>query len=560
MAHIYPQRLNPETQSQAERTLYEALRDALPDDYTVFHSVRWLLRDTRDGARDGEADFVLAHPQKGILVIEVKGGRIRYDGVLDEWTSNDIAIKDPFKQAEGNKHSLLRKLREVPYWQDRWVIMGHAVAFPDGWVPGDLRLDAPREIILDARDLADLAGWATRAFAYYAGNGSPAAGLGLEGVHALVDLLSPCREIPKPLSVTIAQESREIIRLTEEQFRLLDWLASQRRVAISGCAGSGKTTLALEQTRRLGMQGFRVLLTCFNIHMAEAFRRLSLPPSVSVESFYRLCEQMARKAGLPVGPAPGQPPQQYYAGVPEMLLRAIDKLGPQYDALVVDEGQDFEPVVWVPLQSLLADPDHGMLYVFYDDNQVLYRAAGAIPADLRLLGVPLSENLRNTQHIQRTFLPFYRSGRTPKAIGPEGRRPEIAYYHTEPRLKVLLSQVLHRLLVTERVRHQDIVILTPRAAEKSVLAQWGYVGNTRFVSQGVPGLGEVSYRSIHKFKGLESPVVILIEVRPSAHQELDTLLYVACSRAQNHLVVLADDGLPEDIRAHLLKESVDSTP
>jgi len=53
----------------------------------------------------------------------------------------------------------LDKLKELAYWRDRWIAAGYAAAFPDGAVKGDLRLDAPRELILDASDMADLSAW-----------------------------------------------------------------------------------------------------------------------------------------------------------------------------------------------------------------------------------------------------------------------------------------------------------------------------------------------------------------------------------------------------------------
>ena len=89
-----------------------------------------------------------------MLVIEVKGGRITYDGGAGQWHSNEFSIKDPFEQARGNKYSLLAKLKDLPYWRERWLTIGHAVAFPDVVVNHDLRLDAPQAIILDANDLA----------------------------------------------------------------------------------------------------------------------------------------------------------------------------------------------------------------------------------------------------------------------------------------------------------------------------------------------------------------------------------------------------------------------
>jgi len=61
----------------------------------------------------------------------------------------------------------------------------------------------------------------------------------------------------------------------------------------------------------------------------------------------------------------------------------------------------------------------------------------------------------------------------------------------------------------------------------------------------------VRYHSIYHFKGLEAPVVILAEFRPAPEQDAETLLYVGCSRARHHLVILADASLPEGLVARL---------
>jgi len=169
MARMYPQPIRPDTPSHAERELYTEFQRQLPDDFAVFHSVCWQVRDTTSGVRDGEADFVIVHPDFGILLVEVKGGRIRYEGQTGRWFSNENPIKDPFKQAREGKYSLLDKLKELPYWHDRWITVGCAAAFPDVMVKGDLRLDAPRELILDASDVADLATWVGQALRYLRG-------------------------------------------------------------------------------------------------------------------------------------------------------------------------------------------------------------------------------------------------------------------------------------------------------------------------------------------------------------------------------------------------------
>src|SRR5437868_3130229 len=96
-----PNRVRQDPKRRAEVRLYEALQEQLGVGWRIFYSVAWLGRTHADGApRDGEADFVMAHPAHGILVLEVKGGGIRFDGVLGRWSStNDegtYEIKDPF--------------------------------------------------------------------------------------------------------------------------------------------------------------------------------------------------------------------------------------------------------------------------------------------------------------------------------------------------------------------------------------------------------------------------------------------------------------------------------
>lgn len=548
MAHIIPHPMHPDTQSYAERKLYAAFQEQLSDGFTVFHSIWWQVRDTAEGVRDGEADFCLVHPDFGILILEVKGGRIRYDGTSGQWFSNEYAIKDPFQQGRTAKYSLLEKLKELPYWRNRWVTVGYAVAFPDVVVKGDLRLDAPRELILDASDMADLAGWVNQALRYLRGRRPDDSPLGTTGVHELVSLLSPSWDLRSLLATEIEDEQRELTHLTEEQFVILDFLGRHRRAAISGCAGSGKTTLAVEKARRLAEQGFHVLLTCFNVNLAEFLRGdKTLPRNLQVANVHGLASDMARKAGLH---HVGARDNAYFDQVlPELMMQAVDRLGPQADAIIVDEGQDFHENWWLSLQYLLRDPDHGILYVFFDDNQALYQPAQPIP--LELAPFPLTRNCRNTQHIHRQVIHFYHSDQTPLAQGPLGRPVEVLPYLDVASLKRSLSRTLHRLVVEEDVPPQDIVILTPKSRQRSALWRLAPLGNWNLTDQWTMTSGEIFCTTVHAFKGLESPVVILAEIEPYAARDLEMILYVGSSRACNHLVILADDNLPVEIKTRL---------
>lgn len=51
---------------------------SLPDDYRVYHRKTWYSFD--GGVREGEADLLPLHPELGMLVLEVKGGRVAFDG------------------------------------------------------------------------------------------------------------------------------------------------------------------------------------------------------------------------------------------------------------------------------------------------------------------------------------------------------------------------------------------------------------------------------------------------------------------------------------------------
>jgi hypothetical protein len=115
---MIPTPIAPATQSDAERALYDALRDALDDDFVVFHSVAWQGVDGQGRPRDGEADFVIAHPQRGLLVVEVKGGVISWNPHTGAWTSTSRggrvnSIHNPFEQAKDSKYALREHLRHA---------------------------------------------------------------------------------------------------------------------------------------------------------------------------------------------------------------------------------------------------------------------------------------------------------------------------------------------------------------------------------------------------------------------------------------------------------------
>jgi len=111
------------------------------------------------------------------------------------------------------------------------------------------------------------------------------------------------------------------------------------RAVVFGGAGTGKTVLACEKARQLTDEGNTVLLTCFNEFLA---RRLSADKSlehVTIATFHSLCISTARSAGLEV---PTSPESKWrISDAPILLMEGAEATGLNFDAVVVDEGQDF---------------------------------------------------------------------------------------------------------------------------------------------------------------------------------------------------------------------------
>lgn len=545
---MIPERPSNATESRAELRLFERFRDETDDDLVAFHHVAWLLPGERGRPEQGEADFVVAHPDHGLLVVEVKGGTISYDAEKGQWWSRgqegDHRIKDPFAQARRASHSLRRALERGRRVSDNSFFIGYAVAFPDTRTSaGRLKLDAPREIVLDGDDMSHLAQRVSRLLAYWRGRAGQRA-LGDAGLRRVEQVLANSFSLRAPLAVEFAEEERELLRFTEEQYFVLDMLARHTRAAIAGCAGSGKTFLAAEKARRLATQGFLVLVLCFNRFLAEHLRRgLEDAEGVDVFSYDALCHAIIREVGidLPEAPGPGEE-GEFYRELRRLFAENVDVAAGRYCALIVDEAQDFNEDWWLPLQLLLEDPDRSPLYVFYDDNQRIF----PVPKNLPVVDEPfyLTRNCRNTQAINRLVNAFYK-GETIEALGPPGVPLDSHFYGTERELLGQLDTSVRGWVEEAEVPPEQIALLTPRGANRSVLWRVDSLGGVALTDDPWER-GKLLRSSIHKFKGLERLVVAVVELEGVR----DDVCYVGFSRPNVFLSVFA----PESARHRLSRE------
>jgi hypothetical protein len=535
------------TESSAERRLYEGFLEQLDESYVVYHSVDWVLAGP-NGPVEGEADFVIAHPEAGILALEAKGGSVRYDTATRTWTQSGrsgghVLDEDPFHQAKDEMHSLVEILEAQPGWR-RWMpSYGFGVAFPDGAYAQDAHPGAPAAVAIDHGDMERLAERVAEIMRYWR---RPDRRFGAEGMEALSRALGFRVEIRTPLKLQFDEEDRKIVELTENQAWVRSFVLHRKRAAVMGTAGSGKTLLAVSIAERLAEEGRRTLLTCFNKLLAEHLRDcVGQRSNLEVAHFHGLCRRLAKEAHVPLPAETAEPGSPYFEHeLPEALEAAARALGPRYDAIVVDEAQDFREWWWPALLSLQHDPDEGPLYLFADDNQNLY--GGTLPlADEDVCG-PLTANVRTTKAIGEFVSVFYEGEERPTPLGPEGRPPQILGYENDEGLAHLLAVVLQNLVEEEGLHLDDIVVLTPSGANKSRLRARGRIDGFRLSDHLEPGA--ILATSVHGFKGLERKVVILAELGDKHHEDLAQYMYVGASRAKNELIVLAHEQVARQLR------------
>ena len=110
MANIYPTQFNGK---ESEKIPYEKFKNLKDKDLIIYYSRNYLYRNFYDTFSDGEiADFLVIHPNKGIIFIESKNGIISYNKNEGQWYQNEKTLKmDPIQQAMDHKKKFLRKLK-----------------------------------------------------------------------------------------------------------------------------------------------------------------------------------------------------------------------------------------------------------------------------------------------------------------------------------------------------------------------------------------------------------------------------------------------------------------
>ncbi len=545
MARMIP--AQPRSGSSARSiAIYEALRTGLTDQWTAVQGAAWVARVGRDGAlHDGQADWVLANRDYGLLVLTLVEGGLRCDPSANAWTlpgptGAAVAIADPYARGRISSEALLAKLAEHPQALPSRPSHGYGLLLPDALVPvRGFAPHAPAEITIDRQGFSRLA-QSIEQLAKRWSSLAPATGNAPTRWwwQALEDLFLAPREARPLLTERLADDQAAMVALSPQQLSVLDMLSRVRCQTVYGPAGTGKTLLAMHKARQLARQGLRVLLTCYNKALGQHMRQaMSDQPGVFAAHFHEACYDLTGLDRNLVKPTGDDRARRAFFDeeLPRLVLERGQRNGPVFDALVVDEAQDFMGSWWHALDAWLVHPEQAIRYLFYDDAQRL--RPDAAPVDGADQALVLMTNWRNTQAIHSYLTDIEPAMAAARCVAPPG----VAVQHEplRPNPGRALKRVLQRICADGGVRPEDVVVLSGRSPDKSQYRDYAdQLLPWRLTAGDEPG--QVRLRGIRAFKGMEARVVVLTELDHYTSAEARVLHYVGASRAMGLLVVMED--------------------
>lgn len=565
-------RLSTESTSRSEMAIFD-MASCLDEKWNVWMNVHlnFAVRG-RGNDVDREVDCILYHKKYGMLLIECKDGQIS--------TEESQGSENGFMWKQGNRvmeRSPVQQVQSLIYpLHDHFsgmfpkdegagyhrVRVQWAVCFADMDSVGKIGSNAmqPKRAILksDLKSYNTLERKVKKILEMKeesrGGNPFPNDELSDENFDRLVSFLGCFDEPSWPELWDMQAEAR--VRPTEIQEMLMESIVRNPRMRIEGVAGSGKSLLVQWEATRLAREGKRVVVLCYNDllaeHMQQNFVEAGLDESqVVMSGFHKLAVKYVRLAKVK-GVARKEPDDakekaEYFESMSVFFKEALEKLRGKknrfFDALIIDEGQDFANDWLDTALLLLKDPEKGIVRFFYDSKQTLYKgrevlgnaAINAMPVMVLKRGFRSTKKILNWVHdVTDIRIPCYEDT-------VPGREVDVRLYDKpEDQIEMLRKVVLD--LKKKGVEPKDILVVSLRSKNHSGLAslnddvfQWSDV------SDSLNSLA-INMVSAYRYKGLDKRVVILTDLEPSKndpgapHSNANQIL-VGATRAKEHLVV-----------------------
>lgn len=548
-----------------EKRVSERLEQKLDDDYLLWY-------DVPIGLKQRQPDFVILHPRRGLLILEVKDWKLDTIHSADRnsvtllTSRGQVHILNPLLQARTCALEINVVLERDPaLLQPESSRHGGKLVMP--WGFGVVLTNITRKQFVDSqlnevmqdqlvickdemKPRIDPETFQQRLWDMFL-QPFPCA-LTLPQIdrvrwHLFPEIRISTRsdqlglfqsEKENPVRAIEIPDLVKVLDLKQEQ--LARSLSEGHRV-IHGVAGSGKTMLLGYRCLYLAQSlGKPILVLCYNKTLASWIRHLvaekNLSEKVTVCNFHAWCWRMLKTYHVPF-----PKDRKDYDALVQAVIDGVDKkLIPraQYGAVMVDEGHDFEPE-WYKLIVRMVDPSTNSVLVLYDDAQHIYGKSSRPrftwkSVDVEAVGhtTILKLNYRNTYEILSVASKFahellqeHLSDEdgvpllTPQSAGRHGDVPSLMQARDEA------GEVANivRLVKDEQKRGtplRDIAILyrtnaqglrLERAFREQHMA-CRTIDTAIEKEQLFDGEESVKMLTMHSCKGLEYPVVIIAEL------------------------------------------------
>ncbi len=547
MAHLAPSDLTPAALKGAhsgELATLAMLQRELPGDNTVFHGVHW-TREWRKAAAFGEADFVIVNRSGDVAIVEQKNGPLEEgpDALVKVYGSErkDVgrqihrtldAVRDKLGLHRGPDAPTLDYLLYCPDYRLKTL---HAVGLE-------------RSRIVDAPARAELAGRIAALIG--PGEDTPI------GRRVRRFFENACELVPDIHAHVMAGE-RAMVRLSGGLAATVGCIEmSPLRLRVRGTAGSGKSAVAARAFARLVETGRKPLLVCFNRPLAEKLKA-AVGPGGKVATVYGFFADFLKARGVAIDWTTMRADPDFWRRVVD---QATTETAPDewlFDALIVDEGQDFEPD-WVDVLQLFLRSGAEMLWLEDPDQALSRREATRLDG---FVGYRCRANHRSpvsiARFVQRT-LPF----QFEIANDLPGLGVGVSLYREATEQSATVARLVSGL-IGQGFRHSDIAVLSLGSLKSATLAGAQKVGPftlRRFTDQydllgnQVASAGQLLFDTVRRFKGQQAPAVIVtdVDLKPDRLEEELRLLFCAATRATVRLDLVARRGSP---RAEQLLEA-----
>ncbi|MGL4607577.1 MAG: NERD domain-containing protein [Eubacteriaceae bacterium] len=546
-----------EVKSSAERKMFEVLQELELKNAVILHSLGLPKHNSKVY---GEIDFVVVC-ELGIACLEIKGGRVecrKGQWFFTDRYGNEIKKNEsPFAQVTGNMFSLKNiikaRFRNNVYFNS--ILFASGVVFPDIEFTSKGEEIIP-EIIYDALS-PDITGYLNNVFEYWRDQQrSIPSTLSIHDIKEIVDYLRGEFLFQPSLGSRIEEVERYLLRSTEDQKAVIKGLAGNRHLLIKGGAGTGKTFCALDHAKREVENGHKVLYLTFNKNLANRLNQeTESRDGLKIINIHGLFGDLV-PIDLNVLNQDNKVyfeeimPEQCYQWLKAMPLAELINI--QYDVLVIDEAQDMLRANYLYCLDLLlrGGLEKGKWAIFYDEKQNLFNPQ--FEEGLEILELyqntkfSLFTNCRNTRQIAG-FNSKISSYESKELLREDGEEVSVINYEKKENFDNSLNSLM-KYLKKEKVKMEDVVFLSPKKYENSQLkpAMDKQGGMNEINENKANQRNQPIYATIQGFKGLDSKVVVLVDMNKIFAQNFSKYMYIAVSRARSKLFVMVDEKVNKE--------------